>query len=84
MAQLELFQIPSPCIGICQNGTNGYCQGCFRSREERFNWLQFSDQQKRQVVKLCRSRKYRWLKKQIELKQQQPAPAINPTPDLFD
>ncbi|GLP97219.1 DUF1289 domain-containing protein [Paraferrimonas sedimenticola] len=56
MDQLEFFDIPSPCRGICKVNQRGYCIGCARSREERFNWLQFSDTQKRQVIRLCQSR----------------------------
>ncbi|QTH63725.1 DUF1289 domain-containing protein [Psychrosphaera ytuae] len=66
MPQLEMFQIPSPCIGICQNGPNGYCYGCFRSRDERFYWTKLEDEQKRHVIKLCKMRKRRWLAKQEE------------------
>lgn len=83
MPQLELFHIPSPCKGICQNGTNGFCQGCFRSRDERFNWLHFSDEEKRHIIRLCKSRKYRWLKKEIETQIQQLPKDEDPTTDLF-
>lgn len=83
MPQLELFHIPSPCKGICQNGINGFCQGCFRSREERFQWMQFSDEKKRHVIKLCKTRKMRWLKKQIETRIQQLPKEDDPTADLF-
>lgn len=54
--QLELFDIPSPCIGICQSDARGYCLGCFRSRDERFRWLGMSDEEKREVLRLCRDR----------------------------
>jgi len=84
MPQLELFHIPSPCKGICQNGKNGFCRGCFRSREERFHWMQFSDEEKRYVIKLCKARQHRWLKKQIEIKQQTVSEIKEPTPDMFE
>ena len=90
MSQLELFQIPSPCIGICQNGPNGYCYGCFRSRDERFGWMKLDDEHKRHVIKLCQMRKRRWLAKKIEIQQLESGENINndqqvnePTPDLF-
>lgn len=54
--QLELFDISSPCIGICQSDARGYCLGCFRSRDERFRWLGMSDEEKREVLRLCRDR----------------------------
>ena len=54
--QLEFFPVPSPCRGICQADDRGYCRGCLRSRDERFNWNHFSDTQKREVLRLCHQR----------------------------
>ncbi len=59
MSQLEFFDIPSPCIGICEVNNRGYCKGCLRSRDERQYWLKLSAEQKREVVRLCRMRKAR-------------------------
>lgn len=59
MEQLEFFEIPSPCIGVCQSDARGYCKGCLRNRNERFNWLEFSDAQKFDVIRLCKQRKRR-------------------------
>jgi uncharacterized protein len=59
MEQLSFFNIPSPCVGICQTDPRGYCLGCLRSRDERFNWLNFSDAQKQEVNRLCLQRKKR-------------------------
>ncbi|MEX6366709.1 DUF1289 domain-containing protein [Providencia huaxiensis] len=61
--QLEFFDIPSPCRGICQVNEQGYCRGCYRTRDERFNWLKFSDPEKRNVLRLCRQRYLRILNK---------------------
>ena len=36
--QLEFFPVQSPCRGICQVDERGYCRGCMRTRDERFNW----------------------------------------------
>ncbi len=83
MPQLELFQIPSPCIGICQNGTHGYCQGCFRSRDERFGWMKLEDEHKRKVIKLCQMRKRRWLAKGIDASDVSSNTIQEPTLDLF-
>jgi len=58
--QLEFFPIQSPCRGICQSDEKGFCRGCMRSRDERFNWQSFSDAQKQDVLRLCRQR---WLRK---------------------
>lgn len=60
--QLEFFDIPSPCRGICQADERGYCRGCLRSREERFGWMQMNDVQKKDVLRLCRQRYLRSLR----------------------
>lgn len=57
MDQLEFFDIPSPCIGVCQSGKGGYCSGCYRSREERLYWNQTSPYAKRIIIKACQRRK---------------------------
>lgn len=61
MSQLEFFDIPSPCIGVCEVNNRGYCKGCLRSRDERQYWLQFSTEHKRKVIRLCQQRKARVL-----------------------
>lgn len=63
--QLELFSVPNPCKGLCQTNARGYCLGCFRSREERFQWQTFTDPQKRHVLRLCNQRRYRAQKVEI-------------------
>lgn len=64
-SQLEMFAVPSPCIGVCQTGDRGYCVGCYRSREERLYWLQIDDATKRTIVKACARRKAYALKKKL-------------------
>ncbi|MGL5360034.1 MAG: DUF1289 domain-containing protein [Shewanella sp.] len=59
MEQLAFFEIPSPCIGVCQTDSRGYCKGCLRSRDERFHWLSFTDAQKFDVIRLCNQRRRR-------------------------
>jgi len=66
--QLEFFDVPSPCIGICQADKKGYCLGCSRTREERQTWKDFSIDQKQKVIKLCIQRKKRKVKR-IEQEQ---------------
>lgn len=61
MEQLEFFSIPSPCIGLCQANSKGYCKGCLRSRDERLYWLKLSDTQKQNVLRLCRLRRRKLL-----------------------
>lgn len=55
--QLEFFEIPSPCIGVCESGPRGFCKGCLRSRDERLYWLQVNDTTKRQILAACARRK---------------------------
>jgi predicted Fe-S protein YdhL (DUF1289 family) len=55
--QLEFFEIPSPCIGVCESGPRGFCKGCFRSRDERLYWLKVDDAAKRQIISACVRRK---------------------------
>ncbi|WP_411704996.1 DUF1289 domain-containing protein [Edaphovirga cremea] len=76
--QLEFFDIPSPCRGICQADARGYCRGCLRSREERFGWMKMTDAEKRRVLYLCHQR---WLRLQRAAKKiDDPAPE---QPSLF-
>lgn len=57
--QLEMFQIPNPCVGICESNARGYCKGCLRSREERFNWHQKSEQEQRAIIERLGKRRVR-------------------------
>ncbi|SFB83054.1 DUF1289 domain-containing protein [Pseudoalteromonas denitrificans] len=59
MQQIEIFEIPSPCIDVCQTNSRGYCLGCYRSREERFQWLKMDVSQKKKVLILCQQRRKR-------------------------
>lgn len=84
MQQLEFFEIPSPCLGVCEVNNRGYCKGCFRSRDERLYWLKLSDTDKRLVVRLCQQRKMRVLKAKAEaLKATSPAEEEVIQPDFF-
>lgn len=68
MQQLELIVIENPCINVCQSDNRGYCLGCFRSRDERFNWSKMTSPEKRKVLELCKGRNKR--RKAKEKKQQ--------------
>lgn len=69
--QLEFFEIPSPCIGVCEVNNKGFCKGCFRSRQERLYWLELSSEQKREVVRACQSRRARVMRARQEAMQKQ-------------
>ena len=74
MQQIEIFEIPSPCKGICQVNNRGYCKGCYRSRDERFYWNKFTNAEKRKVISLCQQRYKRFLQKKQLAEQQQKNP----------
>lgn len=57
--QLDFFEVPSPCKGVCKSDVKGYCQGCFRTREERFKWIDLTNPEKQRVIKLCQQREKR-------------------------
>lgn len=80
MDQLEFFDIPSPCIGVCQTGKGEYCIGCFRSRDERLYWNQTTPYAKRMIVKACIRRKKVAEKQKNQIPNSSP---INIQEDLF-
>lgn len=57
--QLEFFDVPSPCVGICQSNVKGYCLGCMRTRDERQDWMNLDNDNKQKVIKRCIQRKKR-------------------------
>ena len=67
-----------PCRGICQSDERGYCRGCLRTREERFNWMSYSDAHKREVLRLCRQRYLRQRRS-----EKAPQPEEPQQPSLF-
>ncbi len=69
MEQLEFFAIPSPCVGVCEANSKGFCKGCLRSRDERLYWLKMSDTQKHQVMRLIAMRRQKLQKLAWEKQQ---------------
>lgn len=59
MKQIEIFEITSPCIGMCQSGPKGFCLGCFRSRDERVHWINLEQDIQSTIIKACAARKKR-------------------------
>ncbi len=84
MQQSEFFPIPSPCKRICTTNAQGICIGCLRSREERFQWLDYSEFEKRMVLEKCRLRlrqaRYRLWRKQQE---EHPSRSVQTTQDTL-
>lgn len=84
MSQLEIFEIPSPCIGVCELNNRGYCKGCLRSRQERLDWLKYTSVQKRDVIRLCQQRKARVQAARTVRMEQQQELALEMQQQLFD
>ena len=42
--------IPSPCIGICHLGADGYCEGCLRSGDEIARWIAMGEGERRRLM----------------------------------
>ncbi|WP_375753747.1 DUF1289 domain-containing protein [Vibrio sp. HN007] len=84
MEQLEFFNVPSPCIGVCSLDDKGYCKGCMRKREERFNWLTMTPAQQKHVIKLCRQRYRRKMQKGNSGKPSPDTHPDSPQSDLFE
>ena len=82
MKQLEFFDIPSPCIGVCESGARGYCRGCFRSRAERQYWFQADDEAKRLIIRACQVRKLRFERTQTSQSSEPSPPQETLFPDL--
>lgn len=49
---MTVFQraIPTPCIGICDLGPDGLCDGCFRTGDEIGAWSGMSDEQRSRLM----------------------------------
>mgnify|MGYP005812403027 FL=1 len=72
MQQIEIFDIPNPCKGICLVNNRGYCKGCYRSRDERFSWNSLTNSQKKKVLSLCQQRYKRYLQQKNKVAQSSP------------
>ncbi|MDA0360570.1 MAG: DUF1289 domain-containing protein [Proteobacteria bacterium] len=49
--------IESPCVDICQlNPNTGICTGCFRTMDEISLWIELSDDEKQEVLRLAKER----------------------------
>ena len=47
----------SPCIGVCYiSNTTGFCEGCFRTREEISHWRYMTFEEQKRVIKKLHER----------------------------
>jgi len=74
--QLEFFEVPSPCVGVCQSDEKGLCLGCMRSRKERQDWKTLNNDDKQKVIKRCIQRKRR-------KENKHKVKVVEPVADLF-
>ena len=53
--------IPSPCISVCVTDPGSdLCYGCARTTPEIAKWSKFTDEEKKQVIEISRSRMSGW------------------------
>jgi uncharacterized protein len=84
MEQLDFFDVPSPCVRRCTVDEKGYCIGCMRNRQERFNWLTMSTSEKLRVIKRCKMRYRRKISQGKKNQIESVVDESNPQPDFFD
>lgn len=49
--------VSSPCIGLCQRNADNYCIGCKRHIHEIRDWIKLTNDEKRRLVELLKTRK---------------------------
>jgi predicted Fe-S protein YdhL (DUF1289 family) len=49
-------EVPTPCVGICIVGAEGWCIGCYRDRDELKAWWSATAAQKLDILARCRER----------------------------
>lgn len=42
--------IVSPCVGLCELGSDGFCVGCLRNVDEITRWIHMSDGERRWIM----------------------------------
>jgi hypothetical protein len=47
---------PSPCVGICIIGADGWCIGCFRTRDDVQEWWIATPAARRAILASCAER----------------------------
>ena len=53
----NMEKLLSPCISVCYiSNTTGFCEGCFRTREEISRWRYMSFEEQKRVLKKLHER----------------------------
>jgi hypothetical protein len=53
----EAVKIKSPCNNTCKYDKTGMCIGCYRTKTEIVGWIDFSDDQKSEILQFIEKRK---------------------------
>lgn len=84
MEQLEIFDLPNPCKGVCESNAQGLCKGCFRKREERQYWQQLTPAQQYMVLRLCRIREIKQINAEYKMATDSSSEPVATQTSLFD
>lgn len=49
-------EVKSPCVSVCCLDSDDVCFGCYRSAQEITDWFHYSNDEKRQVLRLAAER----------------------------
>lgn len=52
--------IESPCINLCTVACDGFCAGCYRTKEEIAKWQRMSEYEKMLVLNKIQERKIKY------------------------
>ncbi|RUO25381.1 hypothetical protein CWE09_01200 [Aliidiomarina minuta] len=74
--QLEMFSIANPCIGVCESNQRGYCKGCLRSRDERFNWHAKAPAEQSEILQRLSKRRARLLQQRKKSQHENDSPNL--------
>lgn len=51
-------EVVSPCISVCKlNSVSGFCEGCWRTRDEIAGWRRMSNKERLDVLKRLHERR---------------------------
>lgn len=51
MSSIDSPRPPSPCVGVCRLGADGYCIGCLRSMDEIARWSRMDDSERLRLMR---------------------------------
>jgi len=63
MSTEKKTEIKNPCVRVCGYDDNNMCIYCFRTKKEIFYWGDFTNEEKKSVIKLYKERKQAHLNK---------------------